>query len=243
MTYNKTQLNPETTFEKHVYHRDQFAHYLRWSHVLKIARIGQKILDFGCGSGNMFEVFYRNRYKPEYYLGLDIRKQTIEKLNKKWKALNYVNFAEVDLCNPKLNYGANWDIITCFEVIEHIGHENAPVFLDNIKKHMNKDTILLLSTPCYDEKVGAAANHIIDDKVGEFTYEALHTLLIDRFNIIANYGTFASQKDYKPMLDGAFEFFFNKLKEYYDSNLVSVIMAPFFPEHSRNVLWKLKLPQ
>ena len=58
--YNITQLNPDIAFEKHVFHRDQFAHFLRWSHVLKIAEIDSKILDVGCGSGNIYEVFYRN---------------------------------------------------------------------------------------------------------------------------------------------------------------------------------------
>ena len=60
--YNCTQLTPQQEFERHIYHRDQFAHYLRWTHVLRDARIGQTILDFGCGSGEMLEVFYRNRY-------------------------------------------------------------------------------------------------------------------------------------------------------------------------------------
>lgn len=33
---------------------------------------------------------------------------------------------------------------------------------------------------------------------------------------------------------------FETLKEYYDSNLLSNLMAPMFPEHSRNTLWVLK---
>ena len=33
---------------------------------------------------------------------------------------------------------------------------------------------------------------------------------------------------------------FNHLKEYYDVNLLSNIMAPFFPKKSRNTLWVLK---
>ena len=55
--YNTTDLNPESTFTKHVFHRDQFAHYLRWTHILKEARIGETICDFGCGNGNLLEVF------------------------------------------------------------------------------------------------------------------------------------------------------------------------------------------
>ena len=42
---NWTQLNPETAFERHVFHRDQFAHYLRWTHLLKIIDIGKKAMD------------------------------------------------------------------------------------------------------------------------------------------------------------------------------------------------------
>ncbi len=78
--YNKTQLTPQNEFEKHIYHRDQFAHYFRWTHVLKNAKIGQKILDMGCGSGEMIEVFYRNRYRPEKFIGIDIRDKVPEKL-------------------------------------------------------------------------------------------------------------------------------------------------------------------
>ena len=79
--YNLTQLNPETTFERHVFHRDQFAHYLRWTHVLKKAKIGQRILDYGSGSGNLAEVFYRNRFKCERYVGLEFRGKTVEEAN------------------------------------------------------------------------------------------------------------------------------------------------------------------
>lgn len=65
--YNTTQLNPAATFERHVYHRDQFAHYFRWSHILKKIMIDYKnninLLDFGCGSGELLEVAYRNRVR------------------------------------------------------------------------------------------------------------------------------------------------------------------------------------
>ena len=33
---------------------------------------------------------------------------------------------------------------------------------------------------------------------------------------------------------------FDALKEYYDSNLIANIMAPMFPDASRNTLWVLK---
>ena len=58
--YNTTDLRPDQAFERHVFHRDQFAHYLRWTHILKEAKIGESIVDFGCGAANLLEVLYRN---------------------------------------------------------------------------------------------------------------------------------------------------------------------------------------
>lgn len=242
--YNKTQLNPGQTFERHVYHRDQFAHYLRWTHVLKHARIGQNILDWGCGTGNLAEVFYRNRYKPAEYLGLDVRESTVSKNNTTFEKVDWASFSVADLCkrlsspvwSPKNNN--SWDFICSFEVIEHIGKQNVDAFLDNIELHMSEDTTLLISTPCYDESVGAADNHIIDGEVGELTYNEMKDFLSNRFKIDKIYGTFASQRDYKPYMNEWQKQMYDSLKDYYDSNILSNLMAPLFPEYSRNCIWR-----
>lgn len=246
--YNTTQLNPETTFERHVFHRDQFAHYLRWTHVLKIAKIGMNVLDVSCGSGNLYEVFYRNRYAPNKFLGVDIRKQTIEKNKEKfpkafWETSDPVN----EPLGKFQSIADKWDLITSFEVMEHIGKNNGEKFLENIKSVMGPNTLFLMSTPCYDEKVGAADNHTYDSGDGrgvavqEYTYKEMKELLEKHFEIVEHYGTFASQKDYKDQLCPHCREVFDKLTEYYDSNLVSNIFAPLVPQYSRNVIWKLKL--
>lgn len=241
--YNKTQLTPQQEFERHIYHRDQFAHYLRWSHVLKNAKIGQTILDFGCGTGEMLELFYRNKYRPKQYLGLDIRKQTIDENNEKFEKLDFAEFRQADLCQPELDLGQTFDIITCFEVIEHIGHANADAFLDNIAYHCNENTVVYLSTPNYDPKVGAANNHLLgpSKEVGEWDHFELQKKLEEYFIIEKKYGTFASIKDYKDDLTGWRKEAFEELRKYYDSNLLSNMMAPMIPaEHARNCLWVLK---
>ena len=246
--YNKTQLTPQQEFERHIYHRDQFAHYLRWSHILKIAKIGQTILDFGCGTGEMLEVFYRNSFRPKQYLGLDIRKQTIDENTEKFGKLDFAEFRQADLCQDELDLGQTFDIITCFEVMEHIGHENADAFLDNIAYHCDKNTRVYLSTPNYDPRVGAANNHMLgsgpDKEVGEWDHFELQDKLSEYFDIEAKYGTFASMRDYKEDLDGWKKEMFEALKEYYDVNLIANIMAPLVPaEHARNCLWVLKVKE
>lgn len=245
-SYNKTQLTPQKEFERHIYHRDQFAHYLRWSHVLKNAKIGQTILDFGCGSGEMLELFYRNKYRPKQYLGLEIREKQVEENKEKFGKLDFAEFRQQDLCQPELDLGQTFDIITCFEVMEHIGHKNADVFLDNIAYHCDENTTVYLSTPNYDPQVGAAENHILgaEREVGEWDHFELQEKLSQFFNIEAKYGTFASIKDYKEDLTGWRKEAFEELRKYYDTNLLSNMMAPMVPaEHARNCLWVLKVKE
>lgn len=242
--YNTTQLTPQEAFNRHIYHRDMFCHYLRWSHVLKNAKIGQTILDFGCGSAEMLEVFYRNRYRPKKYLGLDIRAKTIAENAEKFKNLDFAEFRQADLCQSELDLGQTFDVITCFEVIEHIGHKNADAFLDNISYHCDKNTVIYLSTPNYDPQVGAAENHMLGkdgNEVGEWDHFELQDKLSEYFTIEKKYGTFASIKDYKEDLTGWKKEAFEELKKYYDTNLLANMMAPMIPaEHARNCLWVLK---
>ena len=240
--YNKTQLTPQQEFERHIYHRDQFAHYLRWTHILKIAKVGQTILDFGCGSGEMLEVFYRNRFRPKKYVGLDIRTSQIEKNKEKFAKLDFATFQQADLCK-EMDLGESFDIITCFEVIEHIGHANAPAFLENIWYHCGDDTRVYLSTPNYDPKVGAAENHLLgpDKEVGEWDHFELQEQLEKFFVVEKKYGTFASMRDYKDDLTEWQVPMFEALKEYYDVNLISNIMAPLMDaSKARNCLWVLR---
>ena len=135
--YNTTDLDPVTTFERHVFHRDQFAHYLRWTHILKEAKIGETIVDFGCGKGNMLEVFYRNKFKCKRFIGIDIRKQTIKQANEKFANVDWAEFLADDLIKPKIDYSKfQADKVCSFEVAEHIGKQNIQKFLKNFLMRM-----------------------------------------------------------------------------------------------------------
>lgn len=246
-SYNTTDLDPSKAFERHIFHRDQFAHYLRWTHILKQAKIGEKICDFGCGNGNLLEVLYRNRYKQSSYVGIDIRSKTIEAANEKYKILSWAKFYQADLCMPNDLYSTvKADKVCSFEVLEHVGKQNAHVFMQHFKECGNENATYYISTPNYDEKVGAAGNHTYDSGDGrgvdvqEFTHKELSDLFSTHFDIVDKFGTFASQRDYKPLMNEWQAKMFEEIKKYYDSNLVSNIMAPMFPEHSRNTLWVLK---
>lgn len=248
--YNTTDLDPEATFERHVFHRDQFAHYLRWTHILKEAKIGETIVDFGSGKGNLLEVLYRNKFKCKKYIGIDIRPKTIEQSNEKFKVVDWAEFICDDLVNPKIDYSKlKADKVCSFEVLEHVGKQNGDKFCQNFLDCGNENATYYLSTPNFDETVGAAGNHTYDSGDGrgvavqEFDHFELQTLLEKYFDIKKKFGTFASIKDYKPLMNEWQLKMFESLQHYYDSNLVSNIMAPLFPEHSRNTMWILKRKQ
>lgn len=239
--YNKTQLSPDTAFERHVYHRDMMAHFFRWSHVLKTllkARGEARVLDVGCGTGNLLEVLYRNRAAPARYLGLDVRPQTVKKAQAKWAKVGWAEFAVHDSVLEPLPAGP-WDFVVCFEVLEHVGHHNARRMLDNLCRACGDETVVFVSTPCYDERVGAADNHIVAGEVGEFTFEEMRAELVKRFDVETVWGTFASQRDIQPRLSAAELHVYERLKWYYDTSTLSVLFAPLHPEASRNCIWRL----
>lgn len=246
--YNTTDLDPQVAFERHIFHRDQFAHYLRWSHIIKEAKIGETIVDFGCGKGNLLEVMYRNKFKCKQYIGVDIRKQTILQAQEKFANVLWANFYIADLVKIEFKYLQKFrgDKVCSFEVLEHVGKQNADRFMRNFLACGHPDAIYYISTPNYDETVGAAQNHTYDAGDGrgvvpqEFTFKELEALFMKHAQIVRCFGTFASIKDYKHLLTGWKLEMFNTLKEYYDSNLLSNMMAPLFPAHSRNTLWVLK---
>jgi len=244
--YNTTDLDPEKSFERHIFHRDQFAHYLRWSHILKEAKIGETIVDFGCGKGELLEVLYRNRYKPKAYYGFDIRESTIETANKEYENLKFpVHFIAQDLIKPTYDLESlQADRVVSFEVAEHIGKQNIDTFLANFKKCGSDTAIFYLSTPNYDEHTGAAGNHTYDSGDGrgvapqELEYFELRDAIENAgFEIVQPaHVVDESFADGGPM--------FNALVKYYDSNLVANLMAPVIDAvNARNILWVLKKGQ
>lgn len=245
--YNTTDLEPYIGWERQVEHRDFAAHVMRWTYVLKNAKIGETVVDFGCGSGNLLETFYRNKFKCKEYIGMDIRSKTIEAAREKFKMLDYATFLVQDLIHPTEPFELfGGDKVVSFEVMEHVGKQNGEIFLKNFKLCGHAESLYYLSTPNYDAQVGAAGNHTYDSGDGrgimpqEFSHSELQGLIEKEFTIIKKFGTFASQRDYKLLMTDWQEKMFNTLSEYYSSNWIANIMAPMFPEHSRNTLWVLQ---
>lgn len=236
--YNTTQLYVDRAEERGIIHRDYLAHCLRWTHVVKFAKMGQKILDVGCGINTPLAwTMYTNKYKPERYVGVDFR----DKFETDPKKFNFHvelvgNFdVTKDYCWDKiLSQHHGFDIMTCLEVIEHMEKADGESLLGNMALAAGPRTVVFLSTPVFNGS--AAANHI-----HEWGFSELKEAVDRYFTVEAVHGTFASQSDIVPHLTPAEREVFESLKKYYDSNVLAILMAPNHPEHSRNCIWRLRV--
>lgn len=244
-----TYLSLEQAEKRGFLHRDYLAHCHRWSHVVKWVNTGKryetaKIIDVGCGRElPLAQLLYVNKHSPKQgcFVGVDVG--PIDKVNQ--SVLNQTQFplelhAKTDVADLQPGFSPlapeGFTLATCFEVLEHIEPDHMLDFLEAVKRQLAPGGTFIMSTPNYDEKTGAADNH-----VNEMDHQFLHaTLQRAGWTIINKYGTFASQRDIKPLLerDGLMPVY-EKLHAFYDSNVLSTVFAPLYPEAARNCLWEL----
>lgn len=267
-----TDLSIDQAEKRGFIHRDYIAHCLRWTHVAKYTNLKQRyksahLLDVGCGTDlPLAKMFYTSRLILEQYVGVDYNpsgkfdmspfhtgKMPVD-------AYGSVDFAEdIHLGVAGANYSVGRvggddmsnvfsypNIITCFEVIEHVEPEHARRMLTKMlamlkdTQFQGREAVAFISTPCWNDHVGAAANH-----VSEIKRDALGAMIEDLgFKIEGNWGTFASQTDYRDALffkefEDAGREIWRRLQEYYDSNYIATVLAPLYPEGSRNNLWQI----
>ena len=253
---NKNGKSIDTTFlsidnaeTRNYFHRDYIAHALRWSHTIRYLyqtcyKIKHHVLDIGCGKEMpLAKSIYTGRIPIISYTGVDVKKNEIPDMLLSLNKFN-VNRLTIDAAElHKDQLPGLPTLITCFEVLEHVEFDHASRILKQLYQLMPDDGIFLVSTPCFNGK--AAANH-----VNEMTYLVFGALLEQTgFTIENTYGTFASIKDYLPLLEKKYGQngldLFQKMREYHSSDILSNIFAPAFPEASRNCLWHCRrvIPQ
>jgi len=199
--------------------------------------MGERILDVGCGVNTpLLWTCYTNKFSPKLYVGCDYRSKFETDPSKFPFQVELINKFDVadgyDWEMLETKYPKPFDIIACLEVLEHMEKKDGIKLLENLSLYGNK-SLIFLSTPCFNGS--KAANHIY-----EWSYLELETELTKYFTIEERYGTFASQSDILPHASSAERDVFNQLKRYYDSNILSILLAPLHPEHSRNCIWRLR---
>ena len=255
-TVDKTFLSLDQAEDRGFIHRDYIAHCLRWTHVLK--RMYERktyetarILDIGCGRElPMAKMLYSSKLIPAAYHGVDVGpvedsefqklKGRMAEVTKIFESTNFLELTRSDVGGqPNLSQVGLFDnlpnIVTCFEVLEHVEPKMMLDMLEHMKTLTSEDARFFISTPCWN-RVDCADNH-----VNEMLYESLGAAFERHGFVIENvYGTFASIRDYEHKLSPAEHDLFTQLRQYYDSNFLSCIFAPLYPAESRNALWELR---
>src|SRR4029077_12998145 len=191
--FDKTSLRANT-HGKWV-HRDYGAHFFRWGFAGRFVEQGKTdILDVGCGVDvPMIDVLTMPMNQvPHSYVGVDFNNPPQKPPTRTWATLHW-NF---DFTKNHKKLG-QFDLATCFEVLEHMHTEDGLKLLKGLKVCLRPAGKILLSTPVFNGK--AAANHLHEYTVPELT------AVIGRagLRVERRFGTFASQRDLKKVAQPA----------------------------------------
>ena len=233
--YDTTQLR-ETGHGTRV-HRDYAAHFFRWGWASRFVKSKEtKILDIGCGqdfplikvlAGSLSTV-------PGSYVGIDLNKLN-KKPNVNWVTaiLDKFDFIENGWKKIKRNYG-QFDLIVCFEVIEHMHVIDGKRLLKGMKECLTNNGKILLSTPVYNKK-RMAANHLHEWLISELEHEIINAGL----SIETRFGTFASWHDIRKVCTLTEKCLLDEVGKFYGGDVLACFLAPKYPNASRNNAWIL----
>lgn len=119
---------------------------------------GKSVLDFGCGAGGYLVLAKDIATTAE---GVELEQVMRDGLN-----------AEGIRCASSLDDVGSFDVITMFHVLEHL--DEPLMYLEKMKKHLNKDGKLLIEVPNADDALLSLYN---SEKFADFTYWHCHVYL------------------------------------------------------------------
>ena len=231
--YDQSQLHGRV-HGKYV-HRDYAAHFFRWGFSHRFIDPTKRVLDIGCGQDVPLSYLLTASpgTRPLSYLGVDLN-GNLKPAGAAWcSVMENFDFVSMGmtLAAPPL-----FDVIVCFEVIEHMGRTDGRVLLHNIASVLAPGGDVLLSTPVYDG-VHHAKNHIHEytiDELREDIHDAGKLQVIDRF------GTFASWPTLKKVVTPMEQELMETLARFYSWDVLACFLAPKYPDQSRNNVWHLR---
>lgn len=215
-------------------HRDYMAHFFRWQWATKLVEKNKtKILDVGCGQDLPLPRLLCGTLNnwPKLYVGVDLNRIP-DQFNVAWSHIydefNFVKNGE----KIKTQYG-RFDLIVCFEVIEHMGKADGRRLLKQMYNLLSPKGQVLLSTPIFSGT--AARNHLHEYTVSELLKE----VTCAEFKVLKRWGTFGNVKKIFKVLTDPEVTVWEALEKYYSNEALSVMFAPGHPDVCKNNLWVL----
>ena len=246
---NLTELYAATQYIDHGYagHRDWLGHMSRFmSFARKVKAHKSRILDVGCGKFSLPYLLNQNRRAPAEYWGLDLRATEKWGTLLNWRAATNLVRMDLILDDPaeiKTWPTEGFDLVACFETLEHVPVATQPVLIQNLFAWTAPGGLCYFSTPNHGGSVSVAKNHLgPDGEIRERTYGDKIALCLDAgFRIIDTFGVFI-RMDRIPK-----EAWDNPVVQAADRMLgrdwFSMLMAPAYPEESNNSMFILQRPE
>lgn len=255
MRSDPTLRNPSRRFDQtqchertytHQTHRDYLAHCFRWGWAARLigSSHAKSVLDIGCGEEFPLVKELVANFWPGAYVGVDYNKLP-KKPGNNWIEAVHGEFDFTtrypELVNAEL---APFDVIVCFEVIEHMRPEDGARLLKGVWHCLKPDTgRALISTPVYDGH-HAAANHL-----HEYTIPELQAAMTNAgLETVQRFGTFASVNPLRKALQESgtigleHRAVWERVREFYGDDVAACFLAPLYPDASRNNAWILRRP-
>ncbi len=119
----------------------EYEHIPRYNMALELVA-GKNVLDFGCGTGYGSAMMAS---RAASVTGLDIDAAAITWATKTHRkpALTYIRRDDLGATLPAKSF----DVVTCFEMIEHVDHETQKAVISSFARLLKDDGVLLISTP------------------------------------------------------------------------------------------------
>lgn len=236
--------NPDREFDKTCLkvhglapiHRDYLAHVFRWGHISKLTG-DKRVLEIGCGVDLPLEraVSHYQSTCPSHYLGVDINPEPKVHRNHAWADHCW----EFDFSSRWKELAADeFDLIVCTEVVEHMRMPAVRKLLHGAHELLADGGLFVLSTPVANGR--PARNHI-----NEMSIETLQAELTRAgWQVEKRHGTFMNWNDCMKALDTlpagvehGIRWALQELMNYYSGEVVACMLAPLFPDFSRNNVW------
>jgi 2-polyprenyl-3-methyl-5-hydroxy-6-metoxy-1,4-benzoquinol methylase len=159
----------------------EYEHLPRYALAKSLAS-NKAVLDFGCGTGYGSAIMAQTAARVT---GLDINTAAL-------------SWAEASHHNPRLTFrrhddlgaslpAASFDIVTCFEMIEHIDHTTQKAAIASMTRLLKCDGLLVISTPNPDVTALYGANPYHLREMSEFEFRELLAPHFQNIQILCQY--------------------------------------------------------
>ena len=251
-----TRMEMDKSFLDFDFRKDEVQHIARYMNSARTMvdlskKLGRpiRVLDIGCGEMNTVRLFYRSIIEKksdiiESYTGIDIdykmAEKAVEKYGRCYDKCNAKIVIKDLTVDPRLDVEDNYyDLIICFEFLEHIKTEFTPYILEEAYRVLNPDGKALFSTP----NSNGSSSKLPVDHIYEYSYEELINLferagfkVDDTVGVCVNISSIPAEEkeDWAEEIERIYKAFG------YNSAFSSVAVAPLFsPRHCKNVVYHL----